>query len=249
MKRVFLLALCAILLTGLLAGCVSLSFSPWSSGTTITGVGERERFEVPVGAFTEIRFTSVGEIHLYASPSDTVVLEIQPNLREHFEVEVRGGVLHIGAGRGVNFRNTNRLPVITVHAPGLEKLTISGAGTFTAHDVIAADTFELNISGAATGRAEVDAGDFSVTLSGAGTLSLTGAADNARLRLTGAGTIDALDLETRTADVFMSGAGAVRVNCSGKLNINASGAGTVEYKGGASVDISRAGVVVVRRVD
>jgi hypothetical protein len=249
MKRIFSLTLCAALIAVCLTGCVSVNFSPWRVGMTVTGVGEMERFEIQVGDFDEIRFSSVGVLHYNASPSDTVVLEIQANLRDHYEVEVRGGVLYIGSTGGINITNTSRVPVITVHAPGLKKLTISGAGSLRTHDTITVDSFELNISGAASGTAELEVSDFSVLLSGAGALTLTGTADSARMRMSGAGSINALDLVTRTADVTMSGAGAVRVNCTETLNINASGVGSVEYRGGARVDLRRSGVVSVRQVD
>jgi hypothetical protein len=157
-------------------------------------------------------------------------------------------VLYAEAGRAVRFSGvTKDSPILKITVPTLTKAEIRGAGRFTTHGAITADSFELIVSGAAECTAELDVENATVRLSGAGMIKLSGRADNANLRMSGAGALSAFDLSTKTSEVTMSGAGLMQVNCSEHLKITASGIGTVEHKGGAATDISRSGIVVVTK--
>ncbi|MCL2003145.1 MAG: DUF2807 domain-containing protein [Oscillospiraceae bacterium] len=248
MKKIWLLVLCAALAAAPLTGCVSVNFSNAALFAEETGRGTPEGFEFTVGAYSAVRVEGYCDVRYYAGTSDTVTLKIQPNLLEYYEVEVVGGELVLRTTRRINFSAANT-PVLTVYTPVLEGLTVTGAGKFTAHDVIAADSFTLRLSGAGDVSAGLDVGRLSVSVSGAGSIELAGTADTAELTMSGAGNLDAFQLQTRETSVRLSGAGAVRVYCTETLRIDASGIGAVEYKGGASVDINRGGLVVVERVD
>jgi hypothetical protein len=246
MKRVLSLMLCAALCTLCLAGCVSINIG---GPGTVTGRGNTETFEIEAGGYRSIRVEGFCNVNYYSAPSNTVTLEIQPNLREHYVVEVVNGELVVRTARRINFAAGAKAPVLTVSAPVLEGVSISGAGTFTARDTITAESFRLRLSGAGTGSAKLDVGSFDAELSGAGSFTLSGRADTAALTMSGAGELDAVGLAARSASVRLSGAGAISVNASEDLKINASGMGSVRYKGGAVTDISRSGMVVVTRVD
>jgi len=246
MKKLIVLLLCPLLIALCFCGCVSVNFDPFSQ--TVSGTGDREKYDIETGAFTGIKMSSACEIHYYAADKAAATLEIQPNLRAYFSLEVKNGVLVVDSTRKINF-SANSLPVLAVYAPALTGLTVEGACTFTAHDKITADSFELNIAGAASGSAELEVNRLSVSLGGAGSFTLTGTADTAQLSLAGAGKLDALSLQTREADVKMDGAGSVRIGCSQTLTVDANGIGSVEYRGSPTVDISKDGLVSVTRVD
>jgi hypothetical protein len=247
MKKIVCVLVCAALTVFSLSACVTVNYNPFTS--TLTGVGARETYTIEVGGFTGIKVIAACEINYHASPSESVTLEIQPNLREHYTVEVRDGVLHIGTEKGVRINLGTSIPILTVYAPTLTGLDMAGAGTFTAHDTITADSFTMVVSGAASGEADLDVKDASVILSGAGTFNLTGRADTAQLRMSGAGSLDALGLITRVADVTMSGVGMVRIHCTDDLRIDAGGVGSVEYRGSPGININRSGMVSVKNVD
>jgi hypothetical protein len=224
-------------------GCVSISIG---GPGAVTGRGAPEIFEIEVGEYSAIRIEGFCDVKYYSAPSDTVTLEVQPNLREYFRVEVRNGELVLSTTRRINL---NRAPVLTVSAPSLEGLSIAGAGMFTAHDPITSDSFTLRLSGAGTGTARLDVNSVYAELSGAGSFTLSGRADTAEMTMSGLGELDAIELAARNADVRLNGAGAISVNASENLRINAGGMGSVIYKGGASVDINQSGMVSVKRLD
>ena len=244
MKKVLILMLCAAFAALSLSGCVSVSFTGFS---TVVGSGQPERYEFNVGEITEVRIMLHCDIDYYSALSDTVTLEIHPNLREYVIVEESGGVLTVRSTR--NFSWSGTTPVLTIGAPSLRIVSLSGAGRFTAHDRITADSFSFDLSGAGRGKAELDVGNLLVNLSGAGDLEITGSADTADLTLAGAGNLDALSLQTREASISLAGAGVVSISCSERLVISASGVGSVQYRGSPTVDLSRGGFVNVRQVN
>ncbi|MDR2736965.1 MAG: DUF2807 domain-containing protein [Gracilibacteraceae bacterium] len=248
MKRMLSWALCAVFIVVSFSGCVTVSLSPGGGG--IVGEGPLESYTFPVGEIAEINVELLCDIRYYAVPADTVMLEIQANLREYIVVEESGGVLTVRATRNIPWGwSDGRIPVLTVSTPVLEGLSLRGAGDFTAYDTITADSFTLNLGGAATGKANLNVGKLAVNMSGAGDFELSGKADIAELNMSGAGNLDALPLQTRTTAVDLAGVGMVRVSCSESLRISAGGLGAVEYKGAPSLDISRGGLVSVKKLD
>ena len=248
MKRVIPLLLCAVLLIPCFSGCAVINFGGAWNTQTVTGTGNLDSYEIKVGEYSKIRVSGFCNIHYYASSSDAVTLEIQSNLREYIEVEVKGDELVVGTKRGYSI-NTAKTPVLTVYTPVLTRLDVSGAGSFTAYDTIIADSFSVNLSGAGSGKAELAVDSLSIQISGAGSFDLSGRADAADFDMSGAGNLNASSLQTREAKVRLAGAGTIKVNCSDKLNINASGVGTIEYRGSPSTDISKSGMVTVRQVN
>jgi len=243
--RLIAIALCAVLAAALLCGCVTVDFSSLARGG-LTGSGSRETYSFSVGQVTDIKVELYCNVEYYSAPSDTVTLEIQPNLREYVSVEESGGVLTVRTTRKINW--TGKAPVLTVGSSVLSSVTITGAGDFTAHDTIKADSFKLRMDGAGTGVAEVDVGNLSVNLAGAGSFTLSGKADSADFVLAGAGDVEALPLQTRDAVINLSGVGTVRLSCSDSLNISAGGLGTVEYIGSPSINMNRGGLVSISKV-
>jgi hypothetical protein len=217
-------------------------------GGSVSGTGVPEKFEINASNYNRIEVEGNCEIQYYAAPSNTVTLEIQPNLREYFVVEVKNSVLIIRTTKRISYNSGNH-PVLTVSTPVLNSLTITGMCTFIANDKIRTDTFNLEISGAGSGKAELDVNSFKANMSGAGSLELYGKADNAEIELSGAGELKAFSLQIREASVDLSGAGTIRINCSEKLSVVARGAGTVEYRGSPSLSLNKSGTVSIRKVD
>ena len=231
-------------------GCVAVNIS--GSGG-IAGKGQPETFEYKVGQYNKIKVSGFCEIQYYngnnaaGASSDTVTLTIQPNLREHYTIEVIDNELIVSASTKIRYNSTNT-PVLKIYTPELNRLNIDGACNFITHDRIASGSLELAIRGAGISRAELDVESLYVDLSGAGKFELSGKADIAVLNLSGAGELNALPLQTRDAAVRLSGAGAIKVSCSGNLRVNANGAGSVEYRGSPSLDLNSGGLVSIRQV-
>jgi len=244
MKKIILFALCAMIMLSV-SGCVVAGFS---NVNAVSGRGNLEKYEFRVGDYTGIRIEGFCNINYHAAPSNTVTLEVQPNLREYFVVEVVGGDLVVRTTRRVNV-SSGRTPVLTVSTPTLNRLSIEGAGTFTAHDKITADSFDLSLLGAVSGKAELDVRNFYIDMSGAGRFELSGVADTADIRTAGAGELNALSLQTRTATINFSGVGSAKISCSENLSIDANGTGSVEYRGSPHINLRQSGFVSIKQVN
>lgn len=247
MKKVLLLALCCVLAVVMLTGCYTVNFhGNW--GRRIVGRGVTETYTFSVGDFTEVRVELLCDIIYSSAPSDSVTLEIQPNLMKYVTVKESGGVLTVRATRNIHWSGNSRAPVLYISTPSLSSVSHYGAGSFKTVDTIVADSFSLNIAGAANSKAELDVDSLSINLAGAGNIDLSGRADDAYIGIAGTGRLEALDLATRDSKINLAGVGSVRINCSENLSIVAGGVGTVEYTGSPSVDVSRGGLVTLRRI-
>lgn len=247
MKKMVLLALCFILAAVTLTGCYTVNV-PGMWGRRVVGRGAPETYEINVGDFTEVRVELLCDIIYSSAPSGSVTLEIQPNLMRHVSVKESGGVLTVRAARNIHWSGKTWVPVLYISTPSLSKVSHVGAGSFKTVDPIVADSFSLNITGAANSTAMLDVDRLSVNLAGAGNIELSGRADDANIDIAGTGRLDALDLETRYSMINIAGVGTVRINCIEKLRIVAGGLGTVEYTGSPLLDVSRGGLVTLRSV-
>jgi hypothetical protein len=167
---------------------------------------------------------------------------------DYIRVEESGGVLTVRSTRNINVTGSGNTPVLTVSSPSLSRVSHAGAGRFTTVDTIVGNEFSLNIAGAADGKAALDVQNLSVNLAGAGSFELSGTAENTDIRMAGAGRLDALDLQTRSTSINLTGVGTVSISCSDSLSVVAGGVGTVEYRGSPTLDLTRGGLVTIRQV-
>ena len=247
MKKMVLIALCAIFAAVLLTGCIAVHV-PRGWGFGVSGRGAPVAHTIEVGEFTEVRVELLCDILYSSAPSDNVTLEIQPNLMKYIVVEESGGVLIVRSTRNIRWYGDAGVPVLSISTPTLSRVSHAGAGSFRTIDPIIAESFTLSIAGAANSRAELDVENLYVKLTGAGDIELSGRANAADIDIAGAGKLDALDLQTRDTAINLAGVGTVRINCSDNLRLVAGGVGTVEYSGSPKIDISRAGLVTLRSV-
>ena len=244
-SRITVAAFCAVLSVALLSGCVVISFDAINGGS-LRGEGDLETFTYDVGEFTEISVDLLCEVEYYSAPSSSVTLTIFPNLREHVDVEVSGGVLSAKTNRNISWYDD--APVLTIKSPNLKKVAINGAGSFTAHDKLTADSFEFDLDGAIDAKADLDVSKLSVSVAGIVNLELSGSADKAVISADGTSKIDALSLRVRDASVSLAGLSTVSVNCSDNLFLEADGLGTVEYIGSPVIDMDTDGLVSIKKV-
>jgi len=246
MRRNISIVLCAVLVL-CFSGCVAATFT--TDERAVSGKGVPEKYEIYTGEYSGIRVEGLCEIQYFAAPSNTVTLEIQPNLRDYYVVEVQNGELIVRSTRRINYSGKSLAPVLTVSTPALNSLAIAGMCIFKTNDKIKGDAFNLDIRGAGDGKAEFDVNSLKASMAGAGDFEFSGKADIAEIDLSGAGKLNAFSLQTREASVVLSGAGTIRISSSEKLSIKASGAGTVEYKGSPSLSVNTGGLVSIKKAD
>ncbi|MDR0323224.1 MAG: DUF2807 domain-containing protein [Treponema sp.] len=245
MKKILVFLFCALIAVFCFSSCILINFSDFGS---VKGEGDLEKFEFRVGDYNRIKMEGAYEVRYYSASSDIVTLNVQPNLKEYFKVEVTNGELIVSATKRIRFSN-NKMPVLTVSTPLLTRLNIEGACDFKALDKITSDSLSVIMSGAGRMAAELDVNSLIVDMSGAGSMEFSGRADKTSIEISGAGEIDALSLQSREAKINLSGAATVKISISEFLRIDADGVGTVEYRGSPVVEQNTSGMVNIRRVN
>lgn len=180
-----------------------------------------------VSGFTGVELTSVGDLRIEQTGTESLTIEAAPDVLPQLTSEVAGGVLRLGVVPGASIETdvpiVYRLTVAT-----LDSLTVSGAGDATAPDL----------------RAD----RLTVEISGAGDVTLGGTVDTQVVTINGAGDYDAEDLQSTTAEITVDGAGDAVVRVSDRLDATVDGVGSVEYIGDPQVteDVSGVGSVEQR---
>jgi len=229
--------------TVLFGGC-----SPTSTAQRVIGAGERVSQTTQTNFFTGVTLVGNGVVNFHQSTESSVSVEMYENLFDYLEIEVRNGVLYIGFRSGISIQLGDQGKRIDVFAPTLESLTVDGAFTTGHWDVIEAEGFRIDISGAGSFYFNMEAEFFEANIVGAATVTLSGTANIANINVTGIGRANAANLQTVTANVDLIGEGAVEIAVSDNLDASVTGMGTVLYIGNPVVtrNIVGPGTVVGR---
>ena len=203
MKKIYgfiLLAAAALMLSG----CVSMA-----GGRAVSGSGPMVLHEIPAQGFTGLYIGGGYDLTFHQAPEFSVSIEVQENLFNYLEAQVRSGVLHLSFSRNITTTPGNT-PRVRVYAPYLDSLSVRGAVNAN---------MDLHVS-----RLDID-------ISGAGNLTLVGSADVLDINAGGAANINAFDMIARDVLVNMNGAGNADVYASNTLDVDISGVGRVRYDG------------------
>jgi hypothetical protein len=149
---------------------------------------------------------------------------IDENLMQYVEMEVRDRVLYVRTTRHIWPKRSIKLE-LTSNA--LEGASFSGASQLTAHQL--------------TGS------KFYLETSGASKATLDGAVDELLANITGAGDLRAESLQTKTAQISVTGAGDARIAVSDNLKVSITGAGKVEYVGDPHIQREITGAGSIRK--
>jgi hypothetical protein len=142
------------------------------------------------------------------SGAPSASITVDENLMQYVEMEVRDKVLHVRTTRSVRPTHSINL-ALTSNA--LEGASFSGASRLNAHQ----------LSGT----------KFYLETTGASKVVLDGVVDELVANMTGASDLHAESLQTKTAELSVTGAGDARVAVSDTLKVSITGAGKVEYIG------------------
>jgi hypothetical protein len=142
------------------------------------------------------------------SGAPSASITVDENLLQYVEMEVRDKVLHVRTARSVRPTHSIRL-ALTSNA--LEGASFSGASRLSAH----------HLSGP----------KFYLETTGASNVTLDGAVDELVASMTGASDLRAESLQTKIAELSVTGAGNARIAVSDTLKVSITGAGKVEYMG------------------
>ena len=190
----------------LFAVCLLFAFAGCDIGG-IRGNGHLVTEQQNVDPFVNIETGGAFRVEWHSgAPSASITVD--KNLMQYVEMEVRDRVLHVRTTRSVRPTHSIKLDLTS---SALEGASFSGASRLIAHQ----------LSGA----------KFYLETTGASNVILDGAVDELVANLTGASDLRAESLQTKVAEVSVTGAGDARLAVSDTLKVSITGAGKVEYIG------------------
>lgn len=202
-----------ILILGLL-----LTSQVWAAGET------RE-----LASFSRMDIGGAFKVTLKKTGRHRVVIDADSEVIDKIRTEVVGSTLKVYI-KDNNFRSKGPMNLI-IEFSNINGMDLSGASTVVCDDIITADTFELEVSGAGSTRLMIEANRLNADMTGAGTLTLSGKAREQVIDITGAGSYNGEEFDCDYTEVESSGAGTARVVANRELRAECSGAGSVRYKG------------------
>jgi hypothetical protein len=183
-------------------------FGSSSSGTTV-GSGVAVSQTRSVGPFEGVELAGSNIVSVRVGQPQAVIVHADSNLVDRVTTVVRRGRLVIGnTGGGFSARSPMN---VSVTAPSLESLTLSGSGT-------------VNVTGVKTSRLTVE-------LPGSGSLFATGRADRLDTTISGSGNAQLGQLIARDARATVSGSGQIALTATNSLDALVSGSGVINYGG------------------
>jgi Putative auto-transporter adhesin, head GIN domain len=160
----------------------------------------------------------------WSSGSPSASITIDENLIQYVAMEVRDKVLHVSTTRSIRPRHSIKLD-LTSNA--LESASFSGASRLTAH--------------------QLSGSKFYLETTGASNATLDGAVDELVANLTGASDLRAESLQTKRAEVSVTGAADARIAVTDDLRVSITGAGKVEYIGDPRIERKVTGAGSIRK--
>ena len=190
----------------------------------IRGNGHVVTEQRTVSPFTNIDAGGAFDIE-WSSGAPSAAVMADENLQQYIELTTRENVLRLRTKQSIHFARSLK---VTITSPALEAAKLSGASKLTAH--------------------QVKGTKFYLETTGATKITVDGAVDALIADMTGASNLSADSLQTKNAQISVTGAGKARIAVSDSLKASITGAGKVEYTGNpAQVEREIAGAGAIRR--
>jgi hypothetical protein len=201
-----------------------------NSQNRVKGNGKVITEKRTTAGYDEINVSGFFDVVLISGTEGAISIQGEENLLPYIKVEVDGNILKIYTEKNINI-DTKKDIVLTVPFKQISFVSLSGSGDVMSKNTIVSPTFKAKLSGSGDLTLDVKTTDFEANLSGSGDVVLTGNSDSFTSKISGSGDVDALNLETKKANLTISGSGDMKVNCSESLYARVSGSGDIEYKG------------------
>lgn len=199
-----------------------------------------------VQGFDRVQFEGFGTFLINQGERESLEIEAEDNIVPQIRTKVEDQTLKIDFR--TNSMNPTKPIIFRLTVKDLKALDFSGAANVQASN-LNAQQLELTSSGAETVNIDgLRSDELKTMVSGAGKVNVAGNVTVQEIRLTGAGEYRAGDLQSKSADVDVTGAGKATVRVSDELNVNISGAGSVDYYGNPRVTQNITGVGTVTKL-
>ncbi len=204
-----------------LSSCVHL-------GPVHKGNGEIVTKTYHLDSFDKVRLEGNFKVSFEKTESESLFIEIDENLLEHVEVDVKGNTLVVESHETLLSKDGIKL---VIGYRDIEEIEISGACAISAQESITSNFLKMNLAGAGAVDLDLDVKELEISISGAGAINLSGNVRDLDIEMSGAGGLSAFNLVSKTCKVEISGIGSADVFVEEELNASISGMGGINYKG------------------
>ena len=235
-----------LLLIAIIALLSACTVTTVPGGRHVTGEGAMVSQTFETEAFSAIDIRGNYVVTYRQSSESFLRVEMQQNLIDYLQVEVRGHFLHVHSD--VNFNTaTGYTPRLYIYTSNLDRANFSGAIDARNWDTIYGNNFDINVSGGGNIAIEMEVEQFELSMSGGANVELSGSATRADISGSGGINLTADSLQTRDTTISVSGAANAVIAVSDSLDASISGAGVIQYVGDPDVTSSVSGIGSVRR--
>jgi len=207
-----------------------------------------------VPAFNGIETSSGVDVEFTQSPTQSVVVKVEPEKQQYVITQVENGILKIFVrNNGVKNLNLNNLKVI-VSGPKLSKLVTKSGSIFKAVNPVSESNFAascssgsqvsgsfkistntaLDVSSGVSVKMNLETKSLALEASSGSSIKLSGKADSGVYSASSGSSISAGDFVTKSAVVDASSGSSVKINTTESLTASATSAASVQYRGNPS---------------
>jgi hypothetical protein len=210
--------------------------------TEVKGSGAIASETLALEEFDSVLLLGEGHVAISIGPQASAAITADDNLLQYLDARVEGDTLLLEvADPDVDIDPTTTVEWEIV-VPELRSVGLAGAGDIMVPP-ITSDDFQVDLTGAGTVFLPyLDVVDLSVRIAGAGTVTADGRAVNQEIAIPGAGDFMGYGLDSRDADVTLTGTGDATVSVSHHLDVTLTGVGSVFYRGDPEVDSMVSGI-------
>ncbi|MGH2772298.1 MAG: GIN domain-containing protein [Actinomycetota bacterium] len=197
---------------------------PGRNDIHVVGSGVAKTETRPVSGISEVSIRGSATLMIDQTGTESLQVEAEDNLLEHLRSDVVGRRLELGLKPGVSIESTR---------PIIFRLTVARLAA---------------VQGSGSGEIDIKAlsGDsIEIGLSGSFDIKAAGSVTRQSLNISGSGDYSAEGLDSKEAQVQISGSGEAVVKVADKLDVSVRGSGSVRYSGSPRIsrDIRGSGSV------
>lgn len=198
--------------------------------------------ERQVSNFNGISSSGAYDVYIKMGNTESLKIEGDGDLIKNIETKVEEGTLKIRNSKTSSGWNwNNRKTKIYITAKSLNHLSLSGSGEMELSNTIKTDKLNTSVSGSGSIRLDVTTKIYNAAISGSGKINASGITQSANIAVSGSGEFEGRKLNTKTADIKVSGSGNVYIHADDHLNAHLSGSGNITYSGNAQVNQVKSG--------
>lgn len=194
----------------------------------VKGNGNVVERNYDLSKFQKLNMSGSIDVVYYKSNSYKATVVTDENIQPYVLVEEVNNTLKLKMKPG-SFSCKKLL--IKVYAPNLSSLDLIGSGEFKANDKITAHEFSGTISGSGNFRGAFDSQKMQINIYGSGDVAVEGATQELDVRISGSGNFNGKNLQSKNANIKISGSGDVTVFATELLDAMVSGSGDIRYLG------------------